>query len=150
MHFLVLAVVQLGELMDLIVSLLEVCHTIWQKFKLKSCSNHLGNYAILLVWGWFFLQSHGHFLPCIGWVRHCQVSDKAILVRVTYSSTFFPFSYLTQAIAWFWSCQRPWYREFQRLWFLCLSGNVPSSLLFMKFFLENVNYTCHLCNAVSE
>jgi hypothetical protein len=33
--------------------------------------------------------------------RHCQVSDKAIFVRVTYSSTFFPFSYLTQAIAWF-------------------------------------------------
>jgi hypothetical protein len=68
MHFLVLAVVQLGELMDLIVSLLEVCHTIWQKFKLKSCWNHLGIYAILLVWGWFFLQSHDHFLPCIGWV----------------------------------------------------------------------------------
>ncbi len=43
LHFIGLTGVQLGVLMDLIVSLLEGCHTIWQRFKLKSCWNHLGN-----------------------------------------------------------------------------------------------------------
>jgi hypothetical protein len=43
LHLIGLTGVQLGVLMDLIVSLLEGCRTIWQRFKLKSCWNHLGN-----------------------------------------------------------------------------------------------------------
>ncbi len=73
LHVIGLTGVQLGVLMDLIVSLLEGCHTIWQRFKLKSCWNHLGNSCLSKFssfYTWSLSSLYWLFGCCFGWV-HC-------------------------------------------------------------------------------